>query len=263
MLTSAQLAARGDRLTASRVGILMSGDSDKVMRLWQEMVGAAEAEDLSAVWPVRLGEATEALNLEWYTRRTGRALSRHGEVVICPKADWAACTLDAFDETMGGPVDAKCVGGWEPRATVVERYTPQMIWQQLCTDSRWSALSIIEGGKEPVIEEVPFDEEYAAELWRRAEAFMACVRDLVPPMALAPVAAPVKAERIVDMRQSNAWAEHAAIWHEHRNAAKAFTGAEKELKALVAADARRAFGHGVECIRDRAGRLSIKEAKEA
>lgn len=261
-LTAEQLRQRDGRLTASRVSCLMTGESDKIMDLWRYMVGdpAYVEPDLSCVWPVRLGEATEALNLDWYTRKTGRALSRHGQVVICRLADWAAATLDAWDDEFGCPVEAKCVGGFEARGKVVQRYFPQCHWQMLCTNARQVMLTIIEGGKEPAIEVVDWDETYGNELWRRAEIFMEHVRNLTPPVEMAPIAAPVKAEKVYDMAQSNAWAMHAGAWRDNRAAAKAFDTATKELKALIPADAAKAHGHGIVASRNKAGSISIKEA---
>lgn len=129
MLTEAQLRARDGRLTASRVAALMTGDEAKILDLWREMVGdpAWTPEDLSGVWPVQLGIATEALNLEWYARKHG-PLTRQGEVVIHPTADWAVCTLDGFDAALPGPVECKHVGGREPLERVLERYQPQLHW---------------------------------------------------------------------------------------------------------------------------------------
>lgn len=262
MLTTAQLAARDGKLTASRVACLMTGDEAKIMDLWREMVGdpGYVAEDLSGVWAVQLGSATEALNLDWYERKHG-ALTRRGEVVCHPLHDWATCTLDAWDDALPGPVEAKHVGGYEPLAKVTARYMPQLHWQMLCTGSYAAALSVIEGTKEPTVEIVPFDVEYATELWRRAEAFMACVYDLTPPVALAPLEAPVKAEKVYDLAGNNEWAAGAADWLANAAAAKKATSAEKALKALVPADAARCHGYGVQITRDRAGRLSLKEMK--
>lgn len=264
-LTLEQRKAREGKLTASVVGCLMTGDQDKIMNLWRELTGdpSYTPEDMSGIWPVQLGHATEELNLAWYTRKTGRPLTRHGEVAVCPAADWAAATLDAWDAAEPGPIDAKCVGGFEPREKVVARYTPQMHWQMIVTGARWSALSIIEGAREPIIEVVEWNADYAAELWRRAEAFMQCVWDLTPPIALPPVEAPVAAVKTYDMEGNNAWAMNAGLWLENHPAKKRFEGAEKELKAFVPADAALAKGHGIVCKRDRAGRLSISAAKEA
>jgi len=263
-LTEAQLKARDGKLTASRVACLMTGDETKIMNLWREMVGdpAFIADDLSGVWPVRLGEATEALNLSWYERKTGRALTRKGEVVVCPRAEWAASTLDGWDAAVPAVIECKHVGGYEARDVVLARYQPQLHWQMICTGAKQAVLSVIEGAKEPALEVVDFDESYAAELWTRAERFMACVRDLVEPVTLAPVAAPVKAEKIYDMRESNAWAAHAADWLAHKEAAGKFDKAAKEIKGLTPADAAKAHGHGIAVSRNKAGALSIK-AKEA
>jgi hypothetical protein len=261
-LTEEQQRLREGRLTASAVGALMSGDEDKLLDLWREMTGAdRDVPDWEHIWPVQLGVATEALNLSWYSYRTGRPLCRQGEVVVHPRHEWAASTLDAFDEGLVGPVDAKHVGGWEQRSVIVARYLPQMTWQMDCTCTKKSVLSIIEGVKEPVAEFIEWDADYSAELWRRAEQFMECVWNLTPPVALPAVAAPVAAVREVCMDESNIWTNYAAEWLDCRVAAKAFAAAEKELKAAVPADAKRAYGAGIECIRDRAGRLSIKGMK--
>lgn len=262
-LTAKQIEQRDGRLTASRVACLMTGDEAKIMNLWREMVGDPEfvPEDLSGVWAVQLGSVTESLNLDWYERKTKRKLSKRGDVIQMRTADWAACTLDGWDEENGCAIECKHVGGREPLAKVIERYQPQLHWQMLVTNSRAVMLSVIEGTSEPVVEEIPFDADYAAELWRRAVQFMTCVRSLTPPVALAPVAAPVKAEKTYDMSQSNEWGHHALDWLENYPSKKKADIAEKALKSLVASDAVRCFGAGVEIRRDRAGRLTTKDMR--
>lgn len=260
-LTEEQLRQRDGKLSASVVGCLMTADTDKMLDLWRLMVGdpAYVEPDWAHIWPIRLGEASEALNLEWWTYKTGRPLSRCGEVVVHPKHEWACATLDGFDEGLVGPVDAKHVGGFEPVETIVARYLPQMTWQMDVTGAKRAALSIIAGAKEPVVETLEWNADYSSELWRRAAAFMHCVWDLRPPVALPAVAAPVAAVRDADMSESNWWCEQAAAWLSTYKEARAAEIASKELKKLVAPDAKRAFGAGVEIIRDRAGRLSLRE----
>ena len=100
MLTEAQCRARDGKLTASRVGVLMSGDEAAIYALWREMIGDPDykPEDLSDVWAVQLGSCTENLNLDWYERRTGRSVTRCGDVVVqsppCPgpPPPWTAGT---------------------------------------------------------------------------------------------------------------------------------------------------------------------------
>ncbi|HLJ64130.1 MAG TPA: YqaJ viral recombinase family protein [Stellaceae bacterium] len=176
------------RLTGSRVGCLMRGDETRILALWRELTGdpGFTPPDLSGIWAVRLGEMTETLNLDWYTRTTGRPLTRRGEVVIADRAPWAASTLDGWDAGPPGPVDAKHVSGFAASKVLLARYAPQMTWQMICTGARWSALSIIRGARAPVIEIIPFDEIYAEELWRRAESFMRAVKNRTKPLVLAP-----------------------------------------------------------------------------
>jgi hypothetical protein len=238
----------------------MTGDPEKLLNLWREMTGdpAYEPEDLSGVWAVALGSHTESLNLDWYERRTGKPLSRRGDVVIHPN-DWAACTLDAWDDDIGAPVECKHVGGFEKTEAILARYAPQAHWQMIVTGADKCIFSIIEGAREPIIETVNYDKAYADELWSRALQFMDYVATLTPPVILPPVAPPAKPEKAYDFTGNNKWTSEAVTWAMNRQAAKDFTAADRELKALVPPDAIRVFGGGVECKRDRAGRLSIKE----
>ena len=258
-LTPEQIAARKGRLTASRVACLMTGDAEKIMRLYREMVGEEVPEDLSDVWPVRLGEVTEQLNLDWYEQKNGSPLARRGEVVVHSRYEWAAATLDGWDVTLGCPVETKHVGGREPLEVVIERYQPQMQWQMECTGAAQCALSVIMGANAPIVEYIERDADYAAEMVKRGKQFMACVAAKREPVALPPVAAPADATKIVDMTGNNAWAASAATWRENSAAADLCKDAEKTLKSIVPEDAKKCHGHAVQITRDRAGRLSLRE----
>lgn len=259
-LTASQRSARDGKLTASNVACLMKGDQEAIMNLWREMVGDPDymAEDLSGVWAVQLGSHTESLNLEWFERKRGSVI-RKGEVVTHNNG-WAACTLDGWSERNVCPIECKHVGGREPLETIVARYQAQMHWQMIVCDAKQCALSVVMGANEPVVEFIPYDAEYGDELFRRATAFIRCVWDLRAPVVLAPVAAPVRPEKTYDMSESNSWGANAATWITTRQARKDNEAAEKELKSLVPADAERCFGHAIEIKRDRAGRLSVREA---
>lgn len=54
-LTLQQLQARKGRLTASRIGCLMTGDGAEILQLYRELTGEAEEKDLSGVWAVQRG----------------------------------------------------------------------------------------------------------------------------------------------------------------------------------------------------------------
>jgi hypothetical protein len=258
-LNAAQIARRAGKLTASRISVLMTGDRDGILRLWREMIGEELPEDLSHVWAVRLGEVTEALQLDWYEERHQQEISRRGEVVIHPEIEWAACTLDGWITEIGCPIEAKHVGGREPIEVVIDRYQPQMQWIMTVTAADQIALSIIVGASAPIIEFIERDDNYCNEAIIRGDQFMACVRERRPPVELPAVPLPADAKAVYDMTGQNEWAFHAGEWIQTYNAAKLNDQSSKLLKSMVPPDAHKCFGHGVRITRDRAGRLSLRE----
>jgi YqaJ-like viral recombinase domain len=257
-LTPAQNELREGKLTGSRIACLMTGDTKAILRLYREFIGEEQEEDLSRVWPVQLGKATEPLNLIWY-QMNGNPLSRCGEVVIHPRHDWAAVTLDAWDDVLSCPVECKHVGGREPLEIIVDRYQPQMQWQMEITGAKQCALSGIMGANSPIVEYINADADYAAEEIRRGQQFMACVEARKPPVVLPPVPAPVDASKFYDMTGNNRWADAASIWLATKATARDCADAEKFLKSIVPEDARKVTGYGVQITRDRARRLSLRE----
>ncbi len=262
-LTQAQLQARDGRVTASFLPYLMAGDEGKILAKWQELVGdpAYEAEDLSRVWPVQFGSYIEPFALDWHETATGYPLTRRGEVVPHPARPWFCCTLDAYRASDSTVIDCKAVGPWRKLDDVRSLYLPQMVAQRACVGAKRAALLVVHGGQEPVEEPLDWPEEYEAEVWARVDAFWQCVLTLTPPVAMTPLAAAIRAERIFDMTGSNEWGDAAATWLADAPAAKRAATAEKALKGLVPADAKQAHGAGVQITRDRAGRLSLKEMK--
>lgn len=258
MLTQSQIAARAGKLTASRMACLMRADKEAILRLYRELIGEEAEEDLTGVWPVQLGAATEKLNLDWFERKHG-LLARRGEVVVHPDHSWAAATLDAWSPSLACPVETKHVGGREPLNTIIERYQPQCQWQMFVTRAKECALSVIMGADEPIVEFIPYAPDYAKEMLSRGSAFMVCVRTLTPPVELDPVLPPADASRYYDMTGNNMWAAEAATWLNTRQGFESCRAAEALLKELVPADAKKAFGYGVRITRDRAGRLSLRK----
>jgi hypothetical protein len=254
-LTQAQLVAREGKLTASAVGALMSGDQLKIMDLWRRMIGHPDYKEPNwdGMWPVQLGTVTEDLNLNWYERKYDTKVVRRGEVVVASDYPWAAATLDGWVVGKACPIECKHVGGYEPFDRIVERYTPQMTWQMLCCGTDSCVFSVIEGAKEPRISTHFYNSAYADEMLRRGRLFMTHVSDLTPPFIEDKVDAPPAPSREVSMVGSNAWAAHTADWLENMDGAAKAKKAEVNLKGAMPTDAARAFGHGVEITRDRAG----------
>src|SRR5712671_2801246 len=104
--TAAQLEERRKFIGASDVPKIMKGEW---YQLWLVKTGRSTSEDLSDVFAVQMGLVTEDLNLDWYTRRTGRPVTRQEEKVICPTVPFLRCTLDGWDPELPGPIQAKHV----------------------------------------------------------------------------------------------------------------------------------------------------------
>jgi len=237
-LNAAQIAKRAGKLTASRMACLMVGDAPKIVQLYNEFIGEALPEDLSDVWPVRLGELTEPLNLEWFERKHNMRVSRQGEVINHPFLSWAACTLDGWVDEMGCALECKHCAGREPVETLLDRYFPQVQWICEVTGADQVAMSIILGASPPIVEFVPRDVDYAAEMIRRGKQFMDCVQRRIPPVVLEPAPLPVDATKVYDFSNDEKWMRYAAAWVQTIGAAETAKEAEKILKAHVPADAK-------------------------
>jgi hypothetical protein len=269
MLTTEQINARKGRLTASRVACLMTGDATRIASLWLELIDdptfippenypAFIPEDLSQNWPVRLGECTEQLQLDWYEMR-GNPVSRRGDVAVHPDETWAAATLDGWDDILHCPIECKHVGGREPLEVIIDRYSPQVQWQMFVTDARQCAFSVIFGANVPIVEYLERDESYIQEMVRRGRQFMGFVERREPPVVLPPVPAPIVATKTIDMTGDAEWRQAAEQWLQVYGAAATARDSEKILKSMVPDEAKKAIGAGVQITRDRAGRLSLRK----
>lgn len=260
-LTERQKIARKGKITASRVGVLMSGSDEAIYDLWLELTGdpSFEPPDFSNVWAVQLGNATEQFHLDWIERSLGKITDR-GKSHQHPDVPWALATLDGWVKDASIPVEAKHVGGFEPMSTIIERYMPQMHWTMWCTDTDEIAFSAIMGAKEPKPQFIRFDHAYMAELIERSETFIKHVHNLTEPVAN-PYFKPPKPvfSRVVDMSGNNEWGFHASDWLSNRVAFQKYNESATAIKNLMPSDAKEGFGHGIIVTRSKAGSLTIKQ----
>src|SRR5215469_15601718 len=261
-LTDKQRELRKGHFTGSEANILMNGDPYKINDLWLMHTGDPRyvEPDFSDNWPVRLGEVTEELNLEFAAKKFG-PVTRKGEVVVgVGSLDWTAATLDGWLHARSCPIEAKCVNLRYNITDVIARYQPQLHWQMMVCKAQECAISVIIGGAEPIIEFIPYDRKYGRELWSRAAAFWLCVRSRTPPVELpAAPPPPVLAVKEYDMGQDPKWKILADGWIQAYGAAEIAKKAEREIKSMVPADAKLAYGHGIMVTRNRAGSMSLRE----
>lgn len=244
----------------SDANTILSGDAERIVRLWREKRGEGEAEDLSGVLPVMLGSWTEAFNRQWYERDSGCLVSRVGASLVCEQHGWRRCTLDGFVTVRNAVFEAKHVNAFARSEEVLARYMPQLQHNMAVTGAPLAILSVIFGNHKWEVFEVASDWLYQEELLIAESRFWDCVRTGERPVSAPVPAAPLPVGvREVCLEGNNAWAAAARDWLDCRQAAGRHKAASLNLKDLVEPDVARAFGHGVEARRSKSGALTIRE----
>jgi predicted phage-related endonuclease len=240
--------------------IIMGGDEVALTRLWREKRGELEPEDLSGNLVVQLGIVTEPLNRHWFERNTGLSLKEVQRWMRHPVMRWLAATLDGLVEGTGAVFEAKFMLPWSfSEEAAAEKHMAQLQHNMWITNAKGSALSIITGGGKWVEITIPADPLYQHLLLTAEKKFWRCVESGEPPrlFGIETPRARVEAVRIVDMSNSNSWAEFAALYRDTREAYVEHERAKTELKSLLPEDAREAHGHGVRARRSRSGAVSF------
>jgi predicted phage-related endonuclease len=244
----------------SDANIILSGDADKVLRLWREKRGEIGSEDLSAVLPVMLGSWTESFNRQWYERQSDVAVTLVGASITSREHIWRRCTLDGFVAAKDAVFEAKHVGAFFRPEEVLARYMPQLQHNMAVKGCEMSLLSVIYGNHKWEVYEIAADWLYQDNLLIAEQVFWDCVKSGEPPLALPPPPPPrVHATRELCFEGHNLWAASAADWLETRDAAKRHMHAGASIKDLMDSDVARAFGHGIEAKRSKSGAVTIKE----
>ena len=262
MLTPEQLEFRRKFIGGSDANIIMSGNPEMITKLWREKRGESEPEDLSDVMPVAIGSATEAVNVEFFERRTGRKVTCRGAERLSLYCKWGACTLDGLTDNEETVFEAKTVSAFSNSEEILKRYYPQLTHNMLVCGLQKAVLSVIYGnGHKFEKYEVKLDPVYADELFAAEEVFWEAVQFGDPPVPFDPPAPQVDIKRIVDMTGNNEWASAASDWLENFEASKKFDKARSEIKALLEPDAAVTFGHNVVAKRSKTGVVTIRRIK--
>jgi predicted phage-related endonuclease len=239
---------------------IMSTDEAALIRLWREKRGENEPEDLSGNLAVQLGVATEALNRNWYERNTERSVTDVQRWVQHPVHRYLAATLDGFVNTLDAVFEAKFMLPWSfSEEAAAEKHMAQLQHNMWVTSARSAALSIITGGGKWVEMTIPADALYQHFLVTAERRFWRCVQtgETPRPYGVEPPRLRADAVRIVDMSESNSWAEFAGLFCATRSAFLDHERAKFELKALMPENAKVASGHGVRAKRSKSGAVSF------
>jgi predicted phage-related endonuclease len=259
-LGSDHLEFRARGIGGSDANIILSEDGDLIDRLWREKRGEEAPEDLSSKLPVMLGCWTEAFNRQWYEKCTDQVISRVGDQLACAEHNWRRCTLDGFVEPIGAVWEAKHTSAFSKPDEVLARYMPQLQHNMAVARAERAVLSVLFGNHKWELFEIAADWLYQEDLFVAEARFWDAVRHGEPPV-VAPVPPPPKpvGVREVCLQGNNLWGSAAVDWLESREAAKIHASAAAQLKGLVEHDVARAFGHGVEAKRSKAGAITIRE----
>jgi predicted phage-related endonuclease len=259
MLTAEQIAFRKNVIGGSDANTLMSGDDERITRLWREKRGEIEPEDLSGVLSVRMGSFTEPFNVQWFEEQTGRVVTHQGTEHLCIDYPFMALTADGLTDDGVTYFEAKHVSAFAKPEEIRARYYPQLQHAMIVLGLQQSVLSVFYGTMKYEFYDIALAPIYAEQLIDAESRFWDCVQSGEPPV-VSHVAAPVEAIRRVDMSPSNEWGDSAAMWLETKAAAKKFEGAAKKLKDMIEADVIEAFGHGVKATRAKNNAITIREA---
>jgi predicted phage-related endonuclease len=247
-------------LGGSDARIIMGQDEPALVWLWREKRGEIEPEDLSGNLIVQLGVATEALNRRWFERNTGRTLEDVQRRIRHPVLRWMGATLDGMVSETGAIFEAKFMLPWSfSEEGAVEKHMAQLQHNMWITNAKEAVLSIITGGGKWVEIKIPADCLYQHLLLTAEKKFWRSVEN-GEPLRLFGVEAPrarIEAVRVVDMSQSNSWAEFAGMFLRTREAYLEHERAKTELRALVPADAKEASGQGIRARRSKTGAISF------
>jgi YqaJ-like viral recombinase domain len=240
--------------------IIMSPDEAALIRLWKEKRGEVEPEDLSNNLVVQLGVATEALNRAWYERNTGRAVADVQRWVRHPVKRWMAATIDGMVEGVDAVFEAKFMLPWSfSEEAAAEKHMAQLQHNMWVINARSAVLSIITGGGKWIEITISADAFYQHFLVTAEHRFWRCVEtgETPRPYGIEPPRPRIEAVRIVDMSESNSWAEFAGLFCATRSAFLEHERAKAELKALLPEDVKEASGHRVRAKRSKSGAVSF------
>ena len=177
-----------------------------------------------------------------------------------PALRWMAATLDGRVETTGAVFEAKFMLPWSfSEEAAAEKYMPQLQHNMWVIAARSAVLSVITGGGKWVEITTHADPLYQHLIVTAERKFWRCVESGEPPrlFGVEPPKPRIEAVRIVDMSESNSWAEFAGLFRSTRQAFLDHERSKAELKVLMPEDAKEAIGHGVGAKRSKSGAISF------
>jgi hypothetical protein len=136
---------------------------------------------------------------------------------------------------------------------------PQLQHNMCVVAASSAVLSVITGGGKWVEITTHADPLYQHLIVTAERKFWRCVESGEPPrlFGVDPPKPRIEEIRIVDMSDSNSWAEFAGLYRSTRQAFLDHERSKAELKALMPEDAKEVTGHGIRAKRSKSGAVSF------
>lgn len=248
------------RFTGSSANIVMNGGEAE----WNQhyLIRSGQAEPDPPNWAMRAGSHMEPLILDWFEEQIGHPISRRGDVVFHPEVKDVCCKLDGYCAALDAIIEAKFLSPHWRKEDFNPAYYPQTTLQRLCTGASRAILLVAQGTSEPLDFEHDFHADFAAELMKRADIFLTCLRTLTPPYPMPPAPPPPEKWRTLDIiaEPTNWSAELLMYLQEYDSTAVAAALHEEMGKAardLIPDDVGKVLAGGFQLARNRRGNLAI------
>jgi len=260
---------RTQGIGASDARLIMSGDWHQ---LWREKTKRQPPADLSKIFRVRLGQITEEFHIQWVGEKRELQIATGGDWVRQhhPTHPFIYATLDGWDFTNDTHLEAKHSHSNASLRESADYYMPQLQHQLAVTGSDWCWFSVIPGNDEPMTTQIQRHEDYIEKLIDLEKTFWWHVTQDIEPELLPTAKINAAAEHVseilvggyksdLDMSRDNRWPALCDEYRTLKPQAERFYEVCQELKALIPEDRRRCFGAGVQIVRDKRNRLTVKE----
>jgi predicted phage-related endonuclease len=240
--------------------------------LWLEKRGGKPV-DLSHVFKVQLGLATEPLHAEWFIRQTGKPLKDLGDFPMTSDQapePFMFATLDRWIVPDEMPLELKHTNEFATLESSAAYYMAQLQHQLMVTNCSLLYFSIIRGNNEPVHGTVQRDDAYCAKLLAQEQEFWRMLQageeppvmgNEDPDMTAMVPEIPINGRREYDLGKNNEFVSVAADYRRLKPQADEFKVVDKQLRTLIPADASVVRGGGLTLKRDARGafRCTIEE----
>jgi hypothetical protein len=263
-LSQSEETYRVGKFTGSLANAVMTARSEaELTQIWRQKVGIDPP--IEETYAMRAGSHMEPFILNEVESVTGQKITRRGEIVDHPTNKDICVKLDGYRAADDAIIECKFLGAWRTREDFYPAYYAQCILQMLCTEARNGVLVVAQGTSDPVEHEIAFDQAYADELMRRAEAFIRCMKTLTPPYPEPPIV-PRDKWRTLDLdREPTNWSAELANHLDHlaatADAASMHDLAGTAARALIPDDVGKVLIGPWQITRDKRGVLSIRARK--